>query len=80
MEFTKDTSCRSQLSYKIEKKKHCEVTYINSKRNTKEHTEEAPKDLSSDSVYLLFVSFCRFHDNFGLIRGKCASHSFPVYL
>ena len=42
MELTKDISPHSQLSYKLEgKKKHCKVTYVNWKGNTKEHTEEA---------------------------------------
>ena len=67
MEFTKNTSFDSEISYKLEKKnKPCKVTYVNWKRNTKEHTEEALYNLSCDNVYPLFVSFCRFHENFGL--------------
>ena len=56
MEFTKNSSSYSQLSYKLEKK-HCEVTYHNWKGNTKKHTEEGLYNLSSDNVYLLFVLF-----------------------
>ena len=47
-------------------KKHCKVTYLNWKANRKEQLEEALHNLSSDNVYLLFVSFRRFHENFGL--------------
>ena len=47
------------------KKKHCKMTYLNWKGNRKEHTEEALYTFSSDNVYLLFVSFCRFHETFG---------------
>ena len=36
------------------------------KENSKENTEEALFNLSSDNVYLFFVSFCRFHKTFGL--------------
>ena len=68
MELTKNTTSHSQLFYKLEKKKKIKVTYLNWKGNTKEHREEALLNLSSDNVYLLFVSFCRFHENFGLIR------------
>ena len=67
MYFPKNTSSHSQLSYKL-KKKHFKVSYLNWKGNTKEHTEEALYNLSSANVYLLFVSFCHFHENFGLIR------------
>ena len=35
-------------------------------RHKKEHTEEDLFSLSSDNVYLLFVSLCRFHETFGL--------------
>ena len=34
------------------------------KKNRKEHTEEDIFNLSSDNVYLLFVSFGRFHKIF----------------
>ena len=34
-------------------------------RNRKDCTEEDLFNLSSDTVYLLFVSFCRFHKTFG---------------
>ena len=34
------------------------------KENRKEHTEEALFNLSSDNVYLLFVSFGRFNKTF----------------
>ena len=34
------------------------------KENKKEHTEEDIFNLSSDNVYLLFVSFDRFHKTF----------------
>ena len=35
------------------------------KENKKENTEEDLFNLPSDNVYLLFVSFCRFHKTFG---------------
>ena len=41
MKFTKKISCHSQISYKLEKKKHSKVTYLNWRANTNEHTEEA---------------------------------------
>ena len=41
MDLPKNTSSRNQLSYKLEKKKHCKVSYLNWRGNTKEHTEEA---------------------------------------
>ena len=63
MELTGKSSSQSQLSYR---KKHCKVTYLNWKANRKEHTEEVLNNLSSDNVYVLLVSFCRFHENFGL--------------
>ena len=66
MGLAKNTLSDSELFYKLEKKKHCNVTYLKWKGKTKEHTEEALQNLSSDNVYLLFVSFCRFHENFGL--------------
>ena len=65
MELTKNTSSHSQQSYKL-KKKHGEVTYLNWKENTKENTEETLCNLSSDNVYLLLVSFRRFHEIFDL--------------
>ena len=37
----KKTSSYSQLSYKLEKKKHSRETYLNWKGNTKELTEKA---------------------------------------
>ena len=40
MELTKNTSSRSQLSYKLDKKQ-CKETYLNWKGNTKEDTEDA---------------------------------------
>ena len=43
-----------------------EVTYLTWKTNRKEHAEETLYNLSSDNVYLLFDSFCRFHETFGL--------------
>ena len=36
---------------------------LSGKQTEKEHTEEDHFNLSSDNVYLLFVSFCRFHEN-----------------
>ena len=39
---------------------------LTGKQTEKEHTEEDHFNLSSDNVYLLFVSFCRFHENFDL--------------
>ena len=64
MELTKNALCHSQLSISY-KKKTLESDF-NWKRNKKEHTEEALYNLPSDNVYLLFVSFCLFHENFGL--------------
>ena len=60
MELTKINSCHSQLFYNRERN-------LNWKANIKDHTEEALQNLSSDNVYLLFISFCRFHEFFGLI-------------
>ena len=48
------------------KKKHCRMTCLKWKENRKEHTKEDLFKLSSDNVYLLLVSFCRFHKTFGL--------------
>ena len=59
----KKHSSHSQLSYNL---KHCKVTYLNWKANTKGDTEKALYNLSSDNLYLLSVSFCRFHETFGL--------------
>ena len=42
MELTRNTSSRSQLSNKLEKKKHCKLSYLDWKGNTQEHMEEAP--------------------------------------
>ena len=42
------------------------MTYLNWKANRKDHRQEALYNLSSDTFYLLFVSFCRFHETFGL--------------
>ena len=42
------------------------MIYLNWKVNRKEHTEEAVYKLSSDNVYLFFVSFCGSDENFGL--------------
>ena len=39
---------------------------LTGEQTEKEHTEEDHLNLSSYNVYLLFVSFCRFHENFGL--------------
>ena len=65
MELTKNDLCHSQISFNLEVK-HCKVPYLNWKANREDHTEEALDNLSSDNVYLLFVSFCRFHKTFGL--------------
>ena len=65
LELTRNTSSHSELSYMLQKK-HYKVTYLNWKGNTKEHMEEALWNLSSDNVYVLLVSFCRFHANIGL--------------
>ena len=42
------------------------MTCPNSKENTEEYTQEDFFNLSSDNVYFLFLSFCRFHKTFGL--------------
>ena len=81
MELTKNTSSDSHLFDKLEKKKHCKVTYLNWKVNRKEHTVEALHNLSSNNVYLLFVSLCRFHETFNLNQGVSMPHLLPfLYL
>ena len=50
--------------YKCRSKSPTSSTLTFKKR--KEQLEEALYNLLSDNVYLLFVSFCRFHENFGL--------------
>ena len=65
VELRENNSFHSELSYNLQNK-HCKVTYLNWKANRKDHTEEALHNLSSDIVYLPFVSFCRFHETFGL--------------
>ena len=37
---------------------------LTGKQTEKEHKEQDLFNLSSDNVYLHFVSFCRFHENF----------------
>ena len=64
MEFTKKKFV-SVLTLLSSRKKHCKLPYLNCKANRTEHAEEDLFNLSSDNVYLLFVSFCRFHKNFG---------------
>ena len=66
MELTKNNSAHSQESYNLGKKKNSKVTYLNWEANRKEHTEEALYNLSYENVYLLFLSFCRFHETCGL--------------
>ena len=56
----------SDLTFIYARKKHRKVTYLNWKANRKEHPVETLYKLSSDNVYLLFVSFFRVHENFGL--------------
>ena len=63
MELTRNNSCQSYLSNNI-KRKHCKIPCVKWKENRKEHTEEDIFNLSSDNVYLLFVSFGRFHKIF----------------
>ena len=43
------------------------MIFLNWKANRKEQLEEALYTLSSVNVYLLYVSFCRFYENFALI-------------
>ena len=64
MELTKNNTCHGQLSYNLERNilKWLPLTA----KQTERKTEEALYNLSSDNVYLLFVSFCRFHETFGL--------------
>ena len=63
MELTRNNSCQSYLSNNI-KRKHCEMPCVKWKENRKEHKEEDMFNLSPDNVYLLFVSFGRFHKTF----------------
>ena len=60
MELTRNNSCQSYLSNNI-KIKHSKMPCLKWKENRKEQTEEDLFNLSSDNVYLLFVSFARFH-------------------
>ena len=39
---------------------------LTGKQTEKEYTEQDHFNLSSDNAYHLFVSFWRFHENFGL--------------
>ena len=66
MELTKKTnSSHGQLFYNLERNVVKWLT-LAGKQTEKEHTEEDHFNLSSDNVYLLFVLFCRFHENFDL--------------
>ena len=65
MELTKNNSSHSQLFYNLERDFVKWLT-LTGKQTEKEHTEEDHFNLSSDNVYLLYVSFRRFHENIGL--------------
>ena len=64
MELTKNNSCHNQLSYNLERNFVKLLTLTG--KQTKRSTEGGLYNLSSDNVYLLFVSFCRFHETFRL--------------
>ena len=63
MELTRNNWCQSYLSNNT-KRKHCKMPCLKRKENREEHTGEDLFNLSSDNVYLLFVSFGRFHKTF----------------
>ena len=65
MELTKNNSSHSQLFYSLERNV-AKLLTLTGKKTGKEHMEEDHFNLLSDNVYLLFVLFCRFHENFGL--------------
>ena len=65
MDLTKNNSSQGQLFYNLERNVVKRLT-LSGKQTEKEHREEDHFNLSSDNVYLLFVSFCRFHVNFDL--------------
>ena len=56
----------SLLAFLLTVKKDFKMIFLNWKGNRKEQLEEALYNLSSVNVYLLYVSFCPFHENFGL--------------
>ena len=60
MELTKNYSSYSQLFLNLERNVVKWLT-LTGKQTEKEHTEEDHFNLSSDNIYLPFVSFCRFH-------------------
>ena len=64
-ELTKNNSSHTQLSCNLERNVVKWLT-LTEKQTEKEHTENDHFNLSSDNVYLLFVSFCRFHETFGI--------------
>ena len=64
--WSEQKAIRLIVTFLLAMMKHCKVTYLKWKANRKEQLEEALYKLSSDNVYLLFVSFCRFHEKFGL--------------
>ena len=57
MELTKNTSSDCQLSYKLDKKKYCKVTYLNRKGGTKELHERSSLEL----IFLTMSVFSLFH-------------------
>ena len=56
---------KNKLFYNLERNVVNWLT-LYKKQTEKEQTEEDHFNLSFDNVYLLFLSFCRFHENFGL--------------
>ena len=57
VKLTKNTSSHSQLSYKLGKKKHCKVNYINSKKKAERNTRKK----FSRTYHLIMSIFSLFH-------------------
>ena len=53
----------SELTLLQFRTKHFKMSYVKGRADRTENTEEVLFNLSSDNIYLLFVSFCRFHKN-----------------
>ena len=53
----------SELTLLQSRAKHCKMSYVKWRANSKEHIEKALFNLSYDNIYLFIVSFCRFHKN-----------------
>ena len=68
----------SELTLSESRTKQCKMTYVKWRANSKEHTEEYLFNLSPDNIYLLFVSFCRFHKK--IWPQLDCEYAWPVFL